>query len=163
VDPYHVGKQLDNKGDDLVQYARSKGIIVVAYSTLSSYPFSMNPIHDPIIRYIAAKHSFGQQQKSVTRGNRRPAAVPLESVGSDGSVTDAIAAGVLHGATSPAQVLLRWALQKGFAVIPRSSDAGRLAENYAAMKMDPLSAEDMDQIDSLQLLVSSPVSMPVPV
>lgn len=32
VDPYHVGKQLDNRGDGIVEYARSKGVLVVAYS-----------------------------------------------------------------------------------------------------------------------------------
>ena len=32
---------------------------------------------------------------------------------------------------TPAQVLIRWSLQKGFVVLPRSSNAGRIAENAA--------------------------------
>ena len=32
---------------------------------------------------------------------------------------------------TPAQVLIRWSLQHGFVVIPRSSNAGRIAENAA--------------------------------
>jgi diketogulonate reductase-like aldo/keto reductase len=32
---------------------------------------------------------------------------------------------------TPAQVLIRWSLQKGFIVLPRSSNAGRIAENAA--------------------------------
>jgi len=157
VDPYHVGKQLDTTGDTVIDYARQHNIVVVAYSTLSAYPFTMQPTEDPIIRYIAAKRSFAQHQTQVLGA---PLAT-MESVSEDGSLTDALATGVLHGFTSPAQVLLRWAMQKGLAVIPRSSNAGRLAENYAAMQMEPLSQQDMDMIDMLQLMVSHPANSPV--
>jgi len=34
-------------------------------------------------------------------------------------------------ARTPAQVLIRWSLQKGFVVLPRSSNAGRITENAA--------------------------------
>lgn len=34
---------------------------------------------------------------------------------------------------SPAQVLLRWGLQKGLVVLPKSTRAERLAENFAAL------------------------------
>jgi 2,5-diketo-D-gluconate reductase A len=56
-DVYHLGKQLDNQGDDVVAYARSKGIVIVGYSSLSSFPFSMLPAHDPIINYVASKQA----------------------------------------------------------------------------------------------------------
>lgn len=101
-DVYHVGKQLDNKGDNLVEYARSEHIIgmsmqyimhcimhccvtyvrfcatVVAYSPFSAYPFVMEPTYDPIVSYVAARH--------IDPTTNTPA--------------------------TPAQILLKWTLQK---------------------------------------------------
>jgi methylglyoxal/glyoxal reductase len=120
LDPYHVGKQLDNRGDPLVKFARSNGIQVVAYSSLSAYPFVMRPAEDPLVRSIAvARHM------------------------------------------TPAQVILKWAMQKGFAIIPRSSDPTRLAENINVQNLPDISSCDISLIDSLQYLISSPVCVPV--
>lgn len=127
VDVYHVGKQLDIKGDTVVSFAASQKILVVAYSTHSAYPFVMKPLDDPIVRHIAHHHSHDGSSLKVT----------------------------------PSQVLLRWAIQKGFAVIPRSSDPEHLLENYRALSMVPLSADEMNLLDALQYLVASPVSVPV--
>ena len=41
IDPYHIGKQLDNKGDGIIAYARSQDVMMVAYSPFSAYPFAM--------------------------------------------------------------------------------------------------------------------------
>ena len=139
----------------MIQYARERDILVVAYSTISAYPFMLSALDDPIIRYIAALHSFDQKQK-LHEGT-------LETVGADGSIFDSVRAGAKHGITSPAQVLLRWALQKGFAVIPRSQDPGRLAANYGTLSMDGLTPMEMDMIDTLQLLISHPAAVPVTV
>jgi diketogulonate reductase-like aldo/keto reductase len=46
---------------------------------------------------------------------------------------------------TPAQVLVRWSLQKGFVVLPRSSNAGRIAENAAVFDF----ALDDDQVAAL--------------
>jgi diketogulonate reductase-like aldo/keto reductase len=130
LDVYHVGKQLDSNGDSLVTYAREQGVVVVAYSSFSAYPFVMKPIDDPIIKAIAADH-------------------PPFATSDNG---DAVS-------VTPAMVLLRWSMQKGTAVIPRSSDRTRLLENYNALnRMLPLSVDEMGMIDSLQRLVSSPIS-----
>jgi len=59
----------------------------------------------------------------------------------------AIAARV--GAT-PAQVLLAWALARGTAVIPKSVDPGRLAQNLAAAEL-VLGAQDLRELQSLEL------------
>lgn len=54
-----------------------------------------------------------------------------------------------HGRT-PAQVLLRWALQRGTAPLPKSVTPARLDENLGALARGwALSAEDMEQIDGL--------------
>jgi diketogulonate reductase-like aldo/keto reductase len=49
---------------------------------------------------------------------------------------------------TPAQVLIRWSLQKGFIVLPRSSNAGRIAENAAVFDFD-LEDEQMAALDAL--------------
>ena len=49
---------------------------------------------------------------------------------------------------TPAQVLLRWALQRGTAVIPKSVNPARLCENLMAAEGD-LAAEDMEAIAAL--------------
>jgi 2,5-diketo-D-gluconate reductase A len=52
-----------------------------------------------------------------------------------------------HG-KSPAQVLLRWSMQLGNVVIPRSSSAERIAENFDVFGFE-LSAADMDSLNAL--------------
>lgn len=49
---------------------------------------------------------------------------------------------------TPAQVLLRWALQRGTAVIPKSVTPARLAENLAAAEGE-LAPDDMEAIEAL--------------
>lgn len=49
---------------------------------------------------------------------------------------------------SPAQIILRWHIQLGCSVIPRSTNANRMAENMALFDFE-LSAEDMDAIAGL--------------
>ena len=51
-------------------------------------------------------------------------------------------------AVTPAQVLLRWALQKGVAVVPKTSSAARMAENAAIFHFE-LSAAEVAAIDAL--------------
>ncbi|KAK8220475.1 NADP-dependent oxidoreductase domain-containing protein [Phyllosticta capitalensis] len=49
---------------------------------------------------------------------------------------------------TPAQVLLRWAVQRGIAVIPKSNNVERLAQNLQVVDFD-LSAAEIDSISSL--------------
>jgi len=129
LDVYHVGKQLDNQGDTLVEYARSQNIIVVAYSSFSAYPFVLMPPNDPIVSYVASQHFDPHTNTPAT----------------------------------PGQVLLKWSMQKGTALIPRSSSPDRLLENIKALDISPLSPSEMQLLDTLQFLVSSPVSKPIAV
>lgn len=119
VDVYHVGKQLDNRGDPIVRYAKENNILMVAYSTFSAYPFVMQATEDPVVRWVA-------RSRGLTAG----------------------------------QVLLKWALQKGFAIIPRSANLDRLQENLHTQSTPPLRKEDIQLLDNLQYLVSSPVCVP---
>lgn len=49
---------------------------------------------------------------------------------------------------TPAQVVLRWHIQHGLSVIPKSSRASRLAENFAVLDF-ALTTEDMAVLDGL--------------
>lgn len=49
---------------------------------------------------------------------------------------------------SPAQVLIRWAMERGTAVIPKSVNPGRLAENFQSLAIE-LSGRDMESISML--------------
>lgn len=48
---------------------------------------------------------------------------------------------------TPAQVLLRWSLQKGFVIIPKSANKARIIENAAIFDFS-LRAEEMARLDS---------------
>jgi diketogulonate reductase-like aldo/keto reductase len=51
------------------------------------------------------------------------------------------------GTKSPAQLLIRWALQHGLAVIPKSTDRGRVFENADVFDFE-IAPEDMRLLDS---------------
>lgn len=57
-----------------------------------------------------------------------------------------LAAVARHYAKSTAQILIRWGLQKGFVVIPKSSKPRRIVENAAVFDFE-LSDEDMRALD----------------
>ena len=51
-------------------------------------------------------------------------------------------------AKSPAQVMLRWGLQQGRSVIPKSTKPSRIAENIDVFDFE-LSADELNAIDNL--------------
>ena len=55
-----------------------------------------------------------------------------------------------RGAT-PAQVCLRWAMQHGWAVIPKSASKARIAENAGALTISVLTDDEMAVLDSNML------------
>lgn len=62
---------------------------------------------------------------------------------------DEVIAGVAERAgRTPAQVLLRWAVQRGIPVIPKSSNRGRITENAAIFDFT-LTGDDMAALDRL--------------
>ena len=50
---------------------------------------------------------------------------------------------------SPAVVCLKWALQKGQIVIPRSSNEQRIRENLRVLEMNRMTESEMDELDKL--------------
>lgn len=68
-----------------------------------------------------------------------------------------------HGKT-PAQVLLRWATQRGIAVIPKSGSPARLAENLDVTSFD-LDQSEIDALSGLDrnLRFNNPVNYGIPI
>ncbi|MBU2667289.1 aldo/keto reductase [Actinoplanes bogorensis] len=62
---------------------------------------------------------------------------------------------------TPAQILLRWQLQHGRSAIPKSTNPGRIAENFAVFDFE-LTAGDMSRIDALDLGVRNGPDPDVP-
>lgn len=63
------------------------------------------------------------------------------------SIPDVVAIAARHHKT-PAQVLLRWSLQRGVAVIPKSATPERMRENLGVYDF-ALSTEDMETLGKL--------------
>ena len=150
VDIYHHGKQLDNQGEDVMREAAKRGIIMLAYSPFSSYPFSLMPTEDPVVRSIA------QSLHPI------PLTVAAEVLPFDtlADIYD-LAGGVIP--ITPAMVIIKWAAQLGMAQIPRSKDPQRMAENLiaASAAMFDLDEDHVRLLSNLQLLTTSPLCVSV--
>eukprot|EP01112_Ceratiomyxa_fruticulosa_P017709 TRINITY_DN5573_c0_g2_i4.p1 TRINITY_DN5573_c0_g2~~TRINITY_DN5573_c0_g2_i4.p1 ORF type:complete len:286 (-),score=60.07 TRINITY_DN5573_c0_g2_i4:71-928(-) len=92
------------KQNSLVEWCKSKGIVVEAYSSLGQG----NLLDDPLLTKFSAKYH-----------------------------------------KTPAQILLRWAFQKGYVVIPKSVTFARIKENSEFFDFE-LSAEDVALIENME-------------
>lgn len=105
--------------DNLIQYAKSKNIVVTAYSSFG--PQSFIELNHPKVKSV------------------------------DSLLTsDKIATIAAKHKKSNAQVLLRWATQRGIAVIPKSSKPERLADNLKVEDFD-LSKEELEAISAFDI------------
>ncbi|KAI6120620.1 NADP-dependent oxidoreductase domain-containing protein [Pisolithus croceorrhizus] len=90
---------------------------------------------------VTAYSSFGPQSYlELGMGKTTPSLLQHGTIGAIASA---------HGRT-PAQVLLRWATQRGIAVIPKSNDHGRLVSNLRCDGFD-LTEEELAAISSLNM------------
>ncbi len=112
----------------------------------------------PAVNQIEVHPYFAQrevQEFAGARGILTQAWSPIGRItfyrdGSNGSTLDDPVIGAIaqaHG-KSPAQVMLRWGLQEGRSVIPKSTKADRIAENIDVFDFE-LAAEEISAIDRL--------------
>jgi diketogulonate reductase-like aldo/keto reductase len=96
-------------------------------------------------------HCFLQQRETVAYCAQQGIAVmafcPLARCKRFGGGGELAALAAAAG-RSEAAVMLRWALQKGYCAIPKSTNAARIRENAGALDFE-LSAADMARLDAL--------------
>jgi diketogulonate reductase-like aldo/keto reductase len=107
---------------DLLDFCAERAIVLEAYSPLTKGV----RLKDPKLVSIAKKYSQAEAQPAAPRSR-----LPLIDKVSRRSETK-----------STAQILIRWALQHGVAVIPKSADRGRIFENADVFDFE-ITAEDM--------------------
>ncbi|HEY2989422.1 MAG TPA: aldo/keto reductase [Candidatus Binatia bacterium] len=113
---------------DLLDFCAAKGIVIEAYSPLTHG----ERLNDPKLVALAKKYSKPGAQPAggwsklplIEKFSRAP------------------------GSKSTAQILIRWALQHGLVVIPKSTRRGRIFENADVFDFE-ISAEDMRLLDGL--------------
>jgi D-xylose reductase len=106
----------------LILFAQEHGIVVTAYSSFGPQSF------------IELSEGWGKRSTTV------------KSLFETDPVKKAAEA---HGKT-PAQILLRWATQRNIAVIPKSNNKDRLAQNLDVLSFD-LSKEEIEELSALNL------------
>jgi diketogulonate reductase-like aldo/keto reductase len=111
---------------ELIDCCTAKGIIVEAYSPLTKG----ERLKDPKLVGVAQKYSTAGAKPSAPRSR-----LPLVDRLSRRSETK-----------STAQILIRWALQRGLVVIPKSANRRRIFENADVFDFE-ISAEDMQLLD----------------
>jgi diketogulonate reductase-like aldo/keto reductase len=111
---------------DLLDFCASKNIVVEAYSPLTQG----ERLKDPKLVAVAKKYSTSKAQTARSR----PRLLLVDSL-------------LPHSNTkSPAQILIRWALQHGLVVIPKSANRARIFENAHVFDFE-ITPEDMRLLD----------------
>lgn len=111
---------------DLLDYCTARNIALEAYSPLTKG----ERLKDPKLVAVAKKYSTTTAQPAASRSR-----LPLVDRFSRGAETK-----------STAQILIRWALQHGLVVIPKSANRRRIFENADIFDFE-ISPEDMQLLD----------------
>ena len=111
---------------DLVDFCTGKGIVIEAYSPLTTGA----RLKDPKLDAIAKKYPTSQSQPTSSQSR-----LPLVDRMFPRLETK-----------STAQILIRWALQHGLVVIPKSANRRRIFENADVFNFE-ITAEDMRFLD----------------
>jgi diketogulonate reductase-like aldo/keto reductase len=110
---------------ELLDFCKARGIVVEAYSPLTTG----RRLNDPKLLAVAKKYSKSGAAQEPARGRMFLNKIAPRIAGK-----------------SPAQILIRWALQHGLVVIPKSAHPHRIIENADVFDFE-LSPEDMQVLD----------------
>jgi methylglyoxal/glyoxal reductase len=111
---------------DLLDFCAGKGIVIEAYSPLTKGA----RLKDPKLVAVAKKYSTGEPRPAPSR-SRLPLVDRLFP---------------RSESKSTAQILIRWALQRGLVVIPKSANRTRIFENADVFNFE-ITVEDMRLLD----------------
>lgn len=112
---------------ELIEFCSERGIVIAAYSPLTH----ARRLDDPRLLAIAAKYPL------VTATSSPWAKIPFIGDLARRPTT-----------RTPAQVLIRWVLQHGWIVLPKSARKARIEENAAVYDFE-LTDEDMRALDGM--------------
>ncbi|MFG3340399.1 aldo/keto reductase [Glycomyces sp. NPDC048151] len=136
--------------------AKEEGLIRSA-GVSNFLPEHLDAVHDavgvyPSVNQVELHPYFNQPELRAWQAER---GIATESWGPLGQRTGSVlaepavtAAAEAHG-MSPGQVVIRWHLQHGCVVIPKSSKASRIAENFEVFGF-ALTGDEMAAIDALE-------------
>jgi diketogulonate reductase-like aldo/keto reductase len=111
---------------DLLEFCRRSGIVLEAYSPLTKG----ERLKDR--KLVAIANKYPTSPREGTNSQSRPSIVGKFSRHSNSK--------------SPAQILIRWALQHGLVVIPKSANPKRILENADVFDFE-ISRADMELLD----------------
>jgi 2,5-diketo-D-gluconate reductase A len=126
------------------------------YIGVSNYPSALVQAMAPYAKLMPAVNQLELHPRFASPALRAYAAgcgMALTAYGSGNSArimkSEVIQRIAAARGTSPVEVVLRWTLQKGVAVIPRTATPTHMAENLAVASAPPLSDADVAAVDAL--------------
>lgn len=126
--------------------------IGVSNFTSSMLDRMMDALENPLVCNQVENHPFIDQTRTFEACARHGMALisycPLFR-GGEAFAAPAVADAAAAHDVSPAQVILRWHIEKGAGAIPKTGTPSRLAENIDIFDFE-LSADEMDAIDALR-------------
>ncbi|KAF9982359.1 hypothetical protein BGZ75_006251 [Mortierella antarctica] len=135
----HYGPELRSKSwkalETLVSHGKAKSIGVSNYSVEHLKELlGSNPIIRPVVNQIEAQNIVAEAYSPLAQAHK---------------LNDPVLAKIATKyAKSPAQILIRWSLQKGYVVIPKSSNKERIEQNADVFDFD-LAEGDIAALDGL--------------
>lgn len=103
----------------------------------------------PAVNQVEVHPYLAQEELMAACGERDVPVIAYSPLARGAVADDGVLADIAadHGKT-PAQIALRWSLQKGRAVIPKASGAGHLGQNLDVFNVE-LDTDEMARIDGL--------------
>ncbi|KAF9238820.1 NADP-dependent oxidoreductase domain-containing protein [Melanogaster broomeanus] len=128
---------VSNYSEKHIAEIESAGLELPAVNQIELHPFCQQR---PIVSYCNTKGIIVQAYSPLIRG--KEAGI---GKGMDNEVVREVAK---KHAKSPAQILIRWSLQKGFVPLPKSASRSRIEENFEVFDFN-LDEEDMMALEAL--------------